>query len=183
MLGVRGRATSLRVADGRPDRGEAAGAGGLRTRALEVAGSGPPLVLLHGCDSADTWRPLLDVLARVRRSAGFARSSRPSLGVWFGGAGEWGGVQGGVLGGGAGMSRAAAALRQHAGELVDIGARCPRCRHRRAGRRRPRYGDLEAHEIAKPAVLLGPPLAFGASPSAAAGAGPRPRTPARRPIP
>ena len=56
---------------------------GLRTRALEVAGPGPPLVLLHGyADSADTWRPLLDELAGVRRSAialdmpGFGTASR-----------------------------------------------------------------------------------------------------------
>ncbi|MHB8690349.1 MAG: alpha/beta fold hydrolase [Solirubrobacteraceae bacterium] len=44
--------------------------GGVRTRVLGVEGTGPPLVLLHGfSDSADTWRPLLARLARVRRRA------------------------------------------------------------------------------------------------------------------
>lgn len=37
---------------------------GHRTRALELDGAGPPLVLLHGwSDSADCWRPLLGELA------------------------------------------------------------------------------------------------------------------------
>jgi pimeloyl-ACP methyl ester carboxylesterase len=44
--------------------------GGARTRALELAGGGPPLVLLHGfADSADTWRPLMRELAARRRAA------------------------------------------------------------------------------------------------------------------
>ncbi|HEY3018734.1 MAG TPA: alpha/beta fold hydrolase [Solirubrobacteraceae bacterium] len=39
--------------------------GGFETRALELEGHGPPLVLLHGfSDSADTWRLVLDRLAR-----------------------------------------------------------------------------------------------------------------------
>ncbi len=43
---------------------------GYRTRALELEGDGPPLLLLHGySDSADTWRILLDRLARVGRRA------------------------------------------------------------------------------------------------------------------
>jgi pimeloyl-ACP methyl ester carboxylesterase len=43
---------------------------GYETRALELEGSGPPLVLLHGwADSADTWRLVLDRLARAERSA------------------------------------------------------------------------------------------------------------------
>lgn len=43
---------------------------GVRTRALELEGHGPPLVLLHGfADSADTWRLVLDRLARRGRSA------------------------------------------------------------------------------------------------------------------
>ena len=38
---------------------------GFETRALELEGHGPPLVLLHGfSDSADTWRLVLDRLAR-----------------------------------------------------------------------------------------------------------------------
>src|SRR5919112_3709117 len=45
-------------------------AAGHSTRALEVDGGGPGIVLLHGWrDSADTWRPLLAQLgARGRRA-------------------------------------------------------------------------------------------------------------------
>jgi pimeloyl-ACP methyl ester carboxylesterase len=43
---------------------------GFETRALELEGSGPPLLLLHGfADSADTWRTLLDRLGRDDRRA------------------------------------------------------------------------------------------------------------------
>lgn len=43
---------------------------GYRTRALELEGDGLPLLLLHGySDSADTWRLLLDRLARAGRRA------------------------------------------------------------------------------------------------------------------
>jgi pimeloyl-ACP methyl ester carboxylesterase len=43
---------------------------GFATRALELEGSGPPVVLLHGyADSADTWRLVLDRLARAGRAA------------------------------------------------------------------------------------------------------------------
>jgi pimeloyl-ACP methyl ester carboxylesterase len=58
-------------------------AGGLRTRALELEGDGPGILLLHGWgDSADTWRPLLDELSRAGRRAlavdlpGFGAASR-----------------------------------------------------------------------------------------------------------
>jgi pimeloyl-ACP methyl ester carboxylesterase len=46
---------------------------GFETRALELDGEGPPLLLLHGwSDSADTWRPLLDRLRRAGlRAAAF----------------------------------------------------------------------------------------------------------------
>jgi len=44
--------------------------GGYETRALELEGDGPPLLLLHGySDSADTWRLLLDHLGRADRRA------------------------------------------------------------------------------------------------------------------
>jgi pimeloyl-ACP methyl ester carboxylesterase len=43
---------------------------GIETRALEIGGSGPPLVLLHGfADSADTWRLLLAALGERGRAA------------------------------------------------------------------------------------------------------------------
>lgn len=43
---------------------------GVRTRALELEGTGPPILLLHGfADSADTWRSALDRLARAGRRA------------------------------------------------------------------------------------------------------------------
>jgi pimeloyl-ACP methyl ester carboxylesterase len=55
---------------------------GFETRALELEGRGPPLVLLHGfSDSADTWRLVLDRLGRREQRAlaldlpGFATAS------------------------------------------------------------------------------------------------------------
>ena len=43
---------------------------GYETRALELDGAGPPLILLHGwSDSADTWRGVLDRLRRRGRRA------------------------------------------------------------------------------------------------------------------
>ncbi|MEA2125516.1 MAG: hypothetical protein QOI80_2298 [Solirubrobacteraceae bacterium] len=56
---------------------------GYETRVLEIEGDGPGLILFHGFgDSADTWRPLLDVLARANQRAiavdlpGFGVASR-----------------------------------------------------------------------------------------------------------
>lgn len=56
---------------------------GVATRALELEGEGPPIVLFHGfADSADTWRLVLDRLARADRRAlavdlpGFGRADR-----------------------------------------------------------------------------------------------------------
>ena len=43
---------------------------GFSTRALELEGDGPPVLLLHGyADSADTWRLALDLLARRNHRA------------------------------------------------------------------------------------------------------------------
>ena len=57
--------------------------GGHETRVLEIEGDGPGLILFHGFgDSADTWRPLLDLLARRGQRAiavdlpGFGAASR-----------------------------------------------------------------------------------------------------------
>lgn len=93
----------------------------VETRVLELEGAGPALVLLHGWgDSADTWRPVLDLLARAGRRAlavdlpGFGTASRfgpgallPQLDAFAGGlverlASETGGplvVAGNSLGG------------------------------------------------------------------------------------
>jgi pimeloyl-ACP methyl ester carboxylesterase len=57
--------------------------GGSQTRALELDGEGPPIVLLHGfSDSADTWRLVLDRLRKRGQAAvaldmpGFGDASR-----------------------------------------------------------------------------------------------------------
>jgi len=67
---------------------------GTPTRALELSGDGPPLLLVHGfADSADTWRPLLSRLGEADRAAtaidltGFGRAGEldpkaPMLPQW-----------------------------------------------------------------------------------------------------
>src|SRR5205823_12442045 len=62
--------------------------GGFSTRALELEGDGPPLLLLHGfADSADTWRRTLDRLGRADRHAlaldmpGFGAADRLARGA------------------------------------------------------------------------------------------------------
>jgi pimeloyl-ACP methyl ester carboxylesterase len=43
---------------------------GIKTRAIELEGAGPPLILLHGyADSADTWRLVIDRLRKRGRAA------------------------------------------------------------------------------------------------------------------
>lgn len=76
---------------------------GYETRVLELEGEGPGLILFHGFgDSADTWRPLLDVLGRHNQRAlavdlpGFGAASRlgpgailPQLDAFAGALVEW----------------------------------------------------------------------------------------------
>lgn len=61
--------------------------GGIETRAVDLAGAGPPLLLLHGfADSADTWRPTMAALAGSGRAAraidlaGFGTAESPGPG-------------------------------------------------------------------------------------------------------
>jgi pimeloyl-ACP methyl ester carboxylesterase len=43
---------------------------GVETRCLELDGEGPPLLLIHGyADSADTWRPLFELIGAAGRAA------------------------------------------------------------------------------------------------------------------
>ena len=59
---------------------------GVSTRVLQIAGEGPPILLLHGySDSADTWRAVLRLLEGEQAAIavdlpGFGRASRPAAG-------------------------------------------------------------------------------------------------------
>jgi pimeloyl-ACP methyl ester carboxylesterase len=64
--------------------------GGVRTRIIECAGTGPTVLLLHGfSDSADGWRAVIDALSkRGRRAVAldlpyFGRASRPTSEMFF----------------------------------------------------------------------------------------------------
>jgi pimeloyl-ACP methyl ester carboxylesterase len=131
-------------------------AGGSRTRALELEGDGPGVLLLHGWgDSADTWRPLLAELgARDRRALavdlpGFGEASRlqpgpmlPQLDAFVAelvrdwGEGEPVVVAGNSLGG-------AVALRAAQGSDLPLEAVMPLAP---AGLEAPRWFELVEHD-------------------------------------
>ena len=141
---------------------------GYGTRALELEGDGPPLLLLHGySDSADTWRLLLDRLGRVGRRAvaldmpGFGTAdvltttsrSCPSSTRFAAAAVEWMRARG-RRGGGA-ATRSAAACR-----CCWPSATTRPGRHRAGGARGPRHGALVRGDRARPAAapLLASPV-------------------------
>jgi len=109
---------------------------GHRTRGLELPGASPGFVLLHGWgDSADTWRPLLAVLAQTGRRAvavdlpGFGRASGLEPGAIlpqlddFAAAlvQEWGGGEPVVVAGTSLGGCVALRLAEHAAELPLTG--------------------------------------------------------------
>jgi len=104
---------------------------GCATRALELEGRGRPVVLLHGyADSADTWRLVLDRLARANRRA---------LAVDLPGFGTAADLDGGsVLGQLDAFTRAAVehAASESGGRVVLAGNSLGGCLALRAGERR-----------------------------------------------
>ena len=141
--------------------------GGYRTRALELDGDGAPYLLLHGfSDSADTWRLVLDRLARDGRRAlaldlpGFgaadpldAQAVLPQLDRFAAAAlehtGEGTVLVGNSLGGCVGMR-----LAEHAGEqLGGVVALAP------AGLDMSRWIDLlEASPLLRPLLAFPSPV-------------------------
>ena len=163
--------------------------GGYRTRVLELEGDGPPIVLLHGfADSADTWRRVLDRLARAGRAAvavdlpGFGTADPlrdgpvlPQLDALAAATVEYAREQAGeptsVLGG----NSLGGALALRAAERD--GRRARRDRPRRA--RRPRHAALVRPDRARPDRPLGPRRARAAARAGAARRGRRGVPPAR----
>jgi pimeloyl-ACP methyl ester carboxylesterase len=109
---------------------------GHRTRALELEGDGPPILLLHGWgDSADTWRPLLAELGRAERRAlavdlpGFGAATRlapgailPQLDAFAAAlAQEWGAGERLVVAGNSLGGAVALRLAEHGAELPLAG--------------------------------------------------------------
>lgn len=113
--------------------------GGARTRALELEGDGPALILLHGfADSADTWRLLLDRLRKQGRAAvaldmpGFGQADQldpeasvlPQLDAFADAAVEhWAGANGGavaIAGNSLGATAAIRAAERDQGRIAGI---------------------------------------------------------------
>ena len=151
---------------------------GYQTRALELEGDGPPLLLLHGySDSADTWRILMDRLAREgpagagRRPARVRHLRRPeSPRAGAGPAPPLRGRRGGVDG----PRRRGRGVRQLAGRAG--GSAAGRGRRPRPGGRRARgaggagHGPLVPGDRTRPAAAHGAGRA-GADPACRAAAG------------
>jgi pimeloyl-ACP methyl ester carboxylesterase len=111
-------------------------AAGLGTRALELEGEGPAILLLHGWgDSADTWRPLLAELGMKDRRAlavdlpGFGRADKlapgpilPQLDVFVAAlVEEWSGGEPIIIAGNSLGGAIALRLAEHADELPIAG--------------------------------------------------------------
>jgi len=113
---------------------------GYHTRVLRVAGNGPPLLFLHGfSDSADTWRPVLRLLAGRARTAvavdlpshGRAdalddtRPMIPQLTEFAQAAADWCGVPGSVVVGNSLGGLVGLLLAERSGTLGGVVGVCP----------------------------------------------------------